>query len=306
MIKYMQHHTIDRAKYDHCVMMDKRGLVYGFSWYLDTVAESWDALVLNDYDAVWPLPVRNKFGVKYFYRPFAVQQLGIFSKKELTPDDKQNFVELMQKHSSYADVYLNEEQLIGLKSLRNIKSELNNNYTLNLNRSYREVYHGYKTNTRRNIKKSSDHKLSIFEHDSPDVLIELFRTGKGAELKLNEDFYRVMKTAMYKCMHKGVGKLWTVYGPHNQVCAGAFFVETEKRSTLLFSAITDMGKDWLAMFYLINEYIILWSEKPMKLDFEGSNLKSLARFYEGFGSSHLYYQRLIYNGLPLPLKWLKK
>lgn len=306
MIKYMQHHTIDRAKYDHCVMMDKSGLVYGFSWYLDTVAESWDALVLNDYDAVWPLPVRNKFGFKYFYRPFAVQQLGIFSKIELTEDYKHEFVKLLQKHSSYADVYLNEEQLIGLKPFRHVSSELNNNFTLDLNRSYREIYHGYKTNTRRNIKKANGNKLTIFEHDSPDVLIDLFRKVKGEELGLGEDFYRVMKKAMYKCLHNGMGKLWTVYGPHNQVCGGAFFVETEKRSTLLFTALTDEGKDRNAMFYLLNEYIILWSEKAMTLDFEGSNLKSLARFYEGFGSAHLYYQRLRYNGLPLPLKWLKK
>ncbi len=306
MIKYMQHHTIDRAKYDHCVMMDKRGLVYGFSWYLDTVAESWDALVLNDYDAVWPLPVRSKFGFKYFFRPYAVQQLGIFSKIELTEGAKLDFVKLLQKHSSYADVYLNEEQLVGLKSFKHIKSELNTNFTLNLNRSYREVYQGYKSNTKRNIKKADGNKLSIFEHDGPDVLINLFRAGKGASLNLDEEFYRVMKKAMFHCLHKGIGKLWTVYGPHNQVCAGAFFVETEKRSTLLFTGQTEIGRNMQAMFYLINEYIILWSGKPMTLDFEGSNLKSLARFYEGFGSSHLYYQRLKYNGLPLPLKWLKK
>ncbi len=306
MIKYVQHHAINRTKYDHCVRMDKRGLVYAFSWYLDTVAESWDALVLNDYDAVWPLPVRSKLGFKYFYRPFAVQQLGIFSKSELTVGDQQEFVRQMQANSSYADIYLNEEQLVGLKTFRDIKSELNSNYTLDLNRSYREVYQAYKTNTKRNIKKSNAHKLFVFEHDSPKVLIDLFRSGKGGELDLTDDFYRNMEKAMYKCLHKGVGKLWTVYGPHNQVCAGAFFVETEKRSTFLFSGLTDMGRDMQAMFYLINEYIILWSGKPMTLDFEGSNLKSLARFYEGFGSTHLYYQRLKYNGLPLPLKWFKK
>lgn len=306
MIKYMQHHTIDRAKYDHCVMMDKLGLIYGYSWYLDTVAETWDALVLNDYDAVWPLPVRSKMGFTYFYRPFGVQQLGIFSKANLSVEDKQEFINHLQQHASYADVYLNEEQLIGLKSVKNFASELNNNFTLNLNRSYREVYHGYKTNTRRNIKKADSYKLSIFEHDSPDVLIDIFKTGKGEELQLSEDFYRTMKKAMYKCLHKGMGKLWTVYGQHNQVCAGAFFVETDKRSTLLFSGVTDMGRDMQAMFYLINEYIILWSGKPMLLDFEGSNTKSLARFYQGFGSNHLYYQRIKYNGLPLPLKWLKK
>lgn len=306
MIRYMEHHTIDRAKYDHCIMMDEKGLAYGFSWYLDTVCHNWDAIVLNDYDAVWPLPVRSRLGFKYFYRPFGVQQLGIFSKLPLEDETMLEFVKVMQTNCSYADVYLNEEQLVGLNSLANIESELNSNYTLDLNASYREIYHGYKSNTRRNIKKSNAQKLSIFENDSPDVLVELFQEGKGGELKLSDEFYLNMKKAMFQALHKGVGKLWTVYGEGNIVCAGAFFIETEKRSTLLFTATTEEGKANQAMFYLLNEYIILGSEKPVILDFEGSNLPSLARFYAGFGATRLYYQRLKYNGLPLPLKWLKK
>ncbi len=302
----MEHHTIDRAKYDHCVRMDERGLVYGFSWYLDTVAESWDAIVLNDYDAVWPLPLRRKLGFKYFYRPYAVQQLGIFTKIPLEDEVKQEFVKQMQEQCSYADIFLNENQLIGLKRMSDMSSDLNNNYVLNLQTSYRDIYHGYKTNTRRNIKKANGHGLSIFENDSPDVLIDLFKHHRGKDLKLEESFYRTMKKAMYKCLHKGMGKVWTVYGEGNVVCAGAFFVETEKRATLLFTALSDEGKDKQAMFYLLNEYIILGSEKSLILDFEGSNQKSLARFYAGFGSTNMYYQRLKYNGLPLPLKWIKK
>lgn len=302
----MQHHTIDRAKYDHCVLMDESGLVYGFSWYLDTVAENWDALVLNDYDAVWPLPVRYKFGFKYFFRPFAIQQLGIFAKKPLSEEQINSFVQHMKSHCSYADIYLNESQLSDFNIDDDLKWSTNSNYTLPLHTSYREIYQAYKSNTKRNIKKAGNHTLSVFENDNPDVLINLFRQGRGDELKLSEQFYQVIKKAMYKCMHKGLGKVWTVYGERNEVCAGAFFIETEKKTILLFSALSDEGRDKQAMFYLINEYIILASGKSVIMDFEGSNLDSLARFYGGFGAECKAYKGLKYNGLPMPFRWLKK
>ncbi|AEV34286.1 hypothetical protein Oweho_3335 [Owenweeksia hongkongensis DSM 17368] len=306
MIRYVKHHFIDKAKYDLCVKLDSSGLVYGFSWYLDTACETWDALVLNDYDAVWPLPVRSKFGIKYFYRPFGIQQLGIFSKIDVSDDYRNEFAKQMIANCKFADLYLNEDQLIGVESLAGVQTKINRNYVLNLGTSYREIYHGYNSNTRRAIKKASKQKLEIFEHDGPDVLIDIFKDTRGERLQLSEAFYANMSKLMYQALHKGVGKVWTVYGPGNIACGGAFFIETNTRSTLLFTALDDVGKEMRAMFHLLNEYIILNSENQLLLDFEGSNDEGVAHFYRSFGSKEKHYQQLKYNGLPLPLRWLKK
>ena len=55
MIHYIQHKDIDFEKWDACVANSFNRLIYGFSWYLDVVCDDWDALVLNDYEAVFPL-----------------------------------------------------------------------------------------------------------------------------------------------------------------------------------------------------------------------------------------------------------
>ena len=306
MIRYVKHSFIDRSKYDHCVRLDKLGLCYGYSWYLDAACDTWDILVLDDYDAVWPLPVRWKFGMKYFYRPFGIQQLGIFSKVELDDKQYEGFVDEMVSNCSYADVYLNENQLVVVAGVKNTETQVNRNFVLDLKTSYRELYHSYNNNTRRAIKKSSKAGLQIFEHDSPEVLVDLFRQNKGDSLKLSSGFYKNIEKVMYQALHRGVGKLWTAYGMGNQVCAGVFFLETSTRSTLLFTGVDDIGKESRAMFFLLNEYIILQSEKGRVLDFEGSNDEGVARFYAGFGAREFHYQQLKYNGLPLPLRWLKK
>lgn len=304
MIKYVPHSYIDRKKYDQCIILDHSKLIYGLSWYLDLVCDSWDALVLNDYDAVWPLPVREKLGIKYFFRPYAVQQLGIFSKQELDESVQQDFLDEVQANCRFADIYGNESQVFK-SSNKKLELSDNLNLTLALNDSYENIYVNYSSNNKRNIKKAAKLNWTLFENDNPEVLIELFKSSRGANLQLDEEFYRIIAKVMYACLHNNSGKLWTLYNERNDLCAGIFMLEFRGRQTLLFSGANEEAKKAGAMGYLLNEYIILQSAKKDILDFEGSNNEGLARFYSGFGASPKNYQRIKYNDLPFFLKWLK-
>ena len=54
-IQYLLHYEIDKSKWDKCINGADNGLIYGYSFYLDHMAKHWDALVLNDYEAIMPL-----------------------------------------------------------------------------------------------------------------------------------------------------------------------------------------------------------------------------------------------------------
>ena len=79
-VHYITYQQIDKSKWDNCIDTAANGLVYGYSFYLDAMAKHWDALVLDDYEAVMPLTWRKKFGIRYLYQPAFTQQLGIFYK----------------------------------------------------------------------------------------------------------------------------------------------------------------------------------------------------------------------------------
>jgi len=304
MINYREHHFIDIEKYDSCVKRNAQKIPYGLSWYLDSVCEQWDCLVLNDYDAVWPLPFRKKWGQKYFFRPFAIQQLGIFSKQTLSEEEILAFQQKLSENCRYADLYLNEGQLAKPLSVKwELKSQ--DNLVLKLNRSYQEVYKGFSGNIKRKLKKQQATAFDLFENDGPKVLLDLFIENKGRELNLTPEFYRSMEKAMFQIIHRGLAKVFTIYGGPNQLLAGVFFIEYQGRSIFLFSALSPMGKDLEAMTYLINEYLIYNSEKLLELDFEGSMQQGVARFYKSFGAEVINYNHLKYNGLPWPMSLLK-
>jgi len=60
------------------------------------------------------------------------------------------------------------------------------------------------------------------------------------------------------------------------------------------------------MFFLLDEFIRKYAEKNVILDFEGSMIPGLARYYEGFGAIAGKYQQIISNHLPFYIRWIKK
>src|SRR5215469_6589394 len=77
-IRHLQRKEIDIAKWDACISLSPAGLLYSRSFFLDAITGgNWDALVLDDYSAIMPLPKKKKFGFAYSYFPPLAGQLGI-------------------------------------------------------------------------------------------------------------------------------------------------------------------------------------------------------------------------------------
>src|SRR5437016_14568872 len=94
MIRYFQHHQIDKKKWDDSIRRSVNGMVYAYSWYLDVVSPNWNALIEGNYEAVFPLTWRKKYGFYYLYQPLFTQQLGVFfSVKKINGATVQEFLD---------------------------------------------------------------------------------------------------------------------------------------------------------------------------------------------------------------------
>ena len=99
MIRYQTHRELDFDKWIHAYQAE-HSLIYGFSWYLDAICDDWDGLVMNDYEAVFPLPKRKKGGVPYVYQ--LLIKLGLFAaNKNLKIDD---FINAIPSHFQYVEM----------------------------------------------------------------------------------------------------------------------------------------------------------------------------------------------------------
>ena len=79
-IRYLERRDIDKSKWDACISKAPNQNIYGYAAYLDTMAVNWDALIINDYEAVLPLPWKKKFGICYLYTPRFTSPLAVYGQ----------------------------------------------------------------------------------------------------------------------------------------------------------------------------------------------------------------------------------
>lgn len=305
MIRYLRNHEIDRTRWDDCIRKAFNGNVYAFSWYLDIVAYGWEALVADDYGAVFPLTGRKKAGIHYLFQPLFTQQLGVFSTRRLDAGIVNEFLEAIPLQYRYARINLNRHNKPAERP--NLRVSHLVNIELPLVSAMDEIRNRYSQNTRRNIRKAVHHQLFVTDSIKPDNITGLFRKQSQKRLVRwrNRD-YQMLLHLMYTLMHKGMGFASGVYSPDNQIQAAAFFALTHQRMVLLLSAVSETGRGNGAMHFLIDDAIARFNGKCHILDFEGSNDPGLARFYESFGSGVFHYPMIELNRLPQPLRMIYK
>jgi len=300
-IKYIKHQDIDYKKWDHCIENAGNSRVYAMSWHLDRTAGIWDALVWGDYDVVMPLPVRKKWGIKYLYQPFYCQQLGIFPNP--SADIAMEFYNVVARKFSYFDIQINSANLPP-ENPGQVQFFPRKNFLLSLNTDYVAISSGYSKNTHRNIAKASNHRLGFVEGITLEEYIGFVQ--KNQTLKTDKVQFQKLKSIIAFAQYKGFGEIVGVYSIRNQLCAAVFFCRWKNRIIYLNPVSSNEGKRLRAMFFLIDKMIENNAGKIFQIDFEGSMVPGIARFFEGFGAAPETYYRMKSNRLPVPLRWIKK
>ncbi len=298
MIRFLKHSEIDFDKWDGCITQAINGIFYGYSWYLDMCARSWDALVEDDYRAVMPLPYRKKAGIKYIFQPFFIQQLGVFSTYSLTEDISARFLKAIPPGFRFGEFNMNTYNT--LPGTHPMVSGKGITYELDLIAPYDQLAGKYSNNTRRNIKKAAGSGVFITSHGRPEEIIHTFRRHRGAtNVPFKEKDYLVLKHLIYAGIHRRMVSLKCAYSATNDFCAGVVFFKSHNKSVWLFSGATEEARKNNAMSLLVDDYIREHAGKNLTLDFEGSSDANLARFYRGFGSEECVFLHIRFNRLPL-------
>ena len=282
MIRKLQNKDIDKQRWDTLVQSAPRADVYALSSFLDIVCPQWCGLVLGDYEAVMPLPVKKKFLVTYLVQPIFSQQYSIYSQRNISIQD----IDLFRKEIlKYRFVRL-------CLSLSLFDSAIQrHNFSLDLSKSYDELVKNYSENTKRNIHKAEKLGLRCRQVVDKDVALDTFF---NADVKQHYVPYeRHIRTLVTYCQSE-----FFIAFNGMKPCAVAIFLKTPQRLYYLFPASTEDGKTYSAMFLLLDTVIQTYAATQFSLDFEGSEIEGVRRFYEGFGAvgePYYYFKKNIFS-----------
>lgn len=300
-IEYLSCDKIDKAKWDNCISQAANGLIYGYSFYLDTMAKNWDALVLNDYETVMPLPWKNKYGIKYLYQPFLTAQLGLFGNK-IGEKVFKKFIDAISTWFRYWDIYLNHGNMFLLKDYELYQRS---NYVLDLKKPYYQLYTNYRENIQRNIKKASQAGCTVTKGFDVEQVIQLAVKQMRSHSKESSDNIERFRKLYQLLSEKEMAITYGVFSQQNQLLASAVFFFSHNRAYYILVGNHPDGKTIGASHALIDTFIKDHAGKNLLLDFEGSDMPNLAFFYSSFGAVEEKYTALKLNRLPFYLKWMK-
>lgn len=297
-IKILHNKDIDLERWDEIIFNASNSRVYAESWYLDIIHPDWYGLVYGNYEYVMPIIKAKKWGVTYLFQPTYSQQYGVYPTS--TPKITFEIIEFLQKSYPYFNLSLNA---LNVDVSGKISVEERKNYILSLNEEYTEIRKGYNSHAIRYVKKALK-ECMVSTHVNIEEYLNLKKEFSHNGFQ-NKNLAK-LKLILLKAMKQHRGTIYGAYSNRNELIAAAFFIVEQKRITYLNSVSTNEGKSSRAMYTIVDKFIQENAGSNYLLDFEGSNIEGIARFFEGFGAKPETYQHIRHNNLPWYLKLVKK
>lgn len=281
-IRTLKQQDIDRKKWDACIANAAQSLPYAHTWYLDAVAKNWDGIVYGNYEAVMPLVWLRKYGVPCMYQPYYCQQLGIFSNQSISIELQTAFMDIAASAFPYISANLNASHApvaasYGLSEKKNL--------LLGLHKPYTELYQAFATNHKRNISKAEKAGLVFATNTDMPALKQFYLSSINRQRNawFNAKAEALFNGLMDSLLLHGKANIYTA-NLNGDILAAMVLVPQGQRMISIINASSDAGKAVGASHFVHAKLIEKYAATGHIIDFEGSSIPSIARFYQGFGA----------------------
>lgn len=303
MIRHVTYESIDQQRWDACMDASPNRLIYAYSFYLNAMAGRWNALILNDYEAVMPIPYRKKLGVQYVYQPAFIQQLGIFGNNVHESFLTEAFIQTLMHHYRFAEYTLNYANPAPHNELYHVRYR--SNYVKNLHQP-EQKFNLSSPYMQKRFRRAEKNNLTYESGHDVATIIALYKTLYHQRLPdfSADDFQRFHQI----CMHlQSIGHppLIRICTLNESILAAVLLFSWKGRLYNLISCLLPEGKKYLANYFLYGKCVEEFSGHGYTLDLEGSDEPGIKFFYEKLSDQHQPYPFIRFNHLPIPLRWFK-
>ncbi len=305
-ILHLRREQIDSQKWDTIIAQSMVGTIYNYSYVLDALFPKWSALIIGNYDYIFPITLSKKLGITYFYPPLFHSYFSVFSTKNVSDKIQAAFL-IELKHyclfyefpflpvttTQFPKEILVKPKVGQLLHLRDNETQLKQNFNKQLTRNLKKSHH-------------LELKFEINNHLLQEV-VQTFQLNVGHKLKeLTPSSYEALALFMQTTIAAGKGSIYACYSD-DQLLAIGFFTFSNQRIIYHKGGNTSEGKKISAMSALLQHVILSHSNSATSFDFGGSSIPSIKRYNDSFGAEqHTFYTLIRTPFLIHCIKFLKK
>ena len=304
-IIYIKNKDIDKTKWDRCILSSTNSLIYARSFWLDEICK-WDALVLNNYEAVMPLTYNKKWGLYYLYQPYFTKQLGVFGKN-ITTDLIRYFLKTIPAKFKLWDIDLLENSIDHSlqNDFPNIILKERKNFLLPLNKNYNELKQDYKRLAKRMINQCAENNITIEKNVAPSEIINFFKSNYTYDRKISDKIYARLTNASNAGFKNQLAFTYVAKASTGETVGAYLILKDDRFIYSLLGGSNEMGKTTGAFYLLTDAAIRDNADSDRIFRFEGSDKKGIAFFNSQFNAQPVEYFHLYLNELPFPLNFFK-
>jgi hypothetical protein len=286
-LRHLKNHEINFIKWDNCINNAHNGSIYAFSWYLDIICEEWEAIVQEDYQAVMPLLIKKRSGIKHVYNTILANQLGVFSTEILDEEMTNTFLRKVNQTYKVFSVNLNKFNRVNPTLFRQKK---NNTYEFDLISNYNFIRGSYSEAVFDNIERAKRKMLNILRGLTPGEFMDFidYRSVMISGRRKKETVKKLGQVLGFVINH-GLGDIYAAFSEENHLCAAVFFLKSKRKASVLYSGVTREGIRLKAMELLIDRFIQKNAEKNITLSFENLVVPDREKFFSGFGAGNYHF-----------------
>jgi hypothetical protein len=290
-LKWLERQDLDVLKWEQCIDDSLFPSLFARSWYLDIMTDGrWQAIIDENYKAVFPVLKKKKFGLPYITMPFLCQRTGIVTLSDHHTDPAAFSKILLARNLLKMDLKM-ASPVIPLG-----KTNVRVNHILPLTKSYQDIRKSYHRNTVRNITTSQNSGTEITVEYDVNLMFNFIKNYDitGLTQKFSHNVQQLLSQSIQK--GSGFGLKATL---NDELVSIGFFILDSERLYFLLCASNENGKRVRSMYQMIDYIIKYNASKKLILDFTGSSAENIARRNEGFGAEKEIYYHLKWNILGL-------
>lgn len=297
---YLKREDIDTEKWDKMVDENPLISVSNFSWFLDIISENWAAYKLENEEIYFPLPYLKAVKKKMLYQPIFSRILSIIAApntdtKKFEQALKNQIPKDFKHYMFHADFAMNSESK---ERIYQKIEEITN---------YDSIEGQYSTNAKRIIKKYPVNEVELLINSNISDSIDLMKRELGAKIpELKDDQFRILDQLVKKSRKRNCGWIINLCNNHELRATGFFL---KKNGSLIFLKGTAKGDEIKkgTMYALMNEAFKHFDGEIQSIDFDGSNISSVAEFYRKLGGkNYSYFENANSQNIPIQYKIIKK